>query len=282
MVVRLHLTRALGLAAALTLAASSAALADTNESSNWAGYAVHRSGVRFTKVLGSWRQPRASCPAGGTSYSATWIGLGGYSMNSDALEQIGTEVDCSASGIPSYSAWYELVPADSQGISMRVRAGDQIRAGVAVTGQRVVVTLTDVSTRHSFQKTLYTSWIDVTSAEWIEEAPSECYSDNTCQTLPLADFGNVTFGTARAQTTAGHAGSISDPGWGATRIMLVPGGQQFVGYGTPTDGAATPSSLRQRGSSFNVRFSASHGVSAARDAALAHSGGHLQPGGARR
>ena len=36
--------------------------------------------------------------AGRESYSAVWVGLGGYSENASALEQIGTDADCSRSG----------------------------------------------------------------------------------------------------------------------------------------------------------------------------------------
>ncbi len=87
-----------GLAAAVIGAAvlfsAPAALAKTTSSSNWAGYAVHHPGVSFRQVSGTWTQPDASCIAGRSSYSAAWVGIGGYKPTSPALEQIGTEVDC--------------------------------------------------------------------------------------------------------------------------------------------------------------------------------------------
>jgi hypothetical protein len=255
---RVKLTPSLLAAAALALIAAPAAMADSNQSSNWAGYAIHRQGVKFTKVLGSWKQPKATCAPGANSYSATWVGLGGYSEISNALEQVGTEADCSAEGTPQYSAWYELVPAASQPIFMHVRPGDQMNATVAVDGHHVVVTLSDLTAHHAFHKTLSTSQIDVTSAEWIEEAPSECFSDDSCNTLPLADFGSVTFDTAKAQTSNGRLGSISSGTWGVTKISLVPdGGERFISYagGNQAYGAATPSSLKQGGTSFKVNFS---------------------------
>jgi len=67
------------LAFALSAASAPAALADSTQSSNWAGYAIHRSGVSFTKVIGAWRQPSATCTAGSPAYSSAWVGLGGYS-----------------------------------------------------------------------------------------------------------------------------------------------------------------------------------------------------------
>jgi Peptidase A4 family len=244
-------------AVACALAGASSALADSNYSANWAGYAVHRSGVKFTKVSGSWTQPSANCPRGNKSYSASWVGLGGYAVGARALEQIGTEVDCTASGGVVSDAWYELVPAASRPIRMRVRPGDKLSASVSVSGNAVVVKLDDTTAHHSFQKTLHTSTIDVSSAEWIEEAPSECTTIDSCQTLPLADFGSVNFGSASAQATTGAHGSISNSNWGRTRITLVPGGRQYIvyhGVGIPA-GAAMPSNLEDHGSAFRVRFS---------------------------
>ena len=85
------------IAAAFALAAP-AAMADVTNSSNWAGYAVHKPGVSFRTVSGTWRQPVAKCTPGVETYSAFWVGLGGFSLNAPALEQTGTELDCSISG----------------------------------------------------------------------------------------------------------------------------------------------------------------------------------------
>jgi hypothetical protein len=255
-IVRLRLPAALTVAATLAIAAPSA-LADTASSSNWAGYAVHRAGTRFTSVSGAWRQPTATCRTGRRTYSALWVGLGGFNGSSNSLEQIGSEVDCTASGQVSSSAWYELVPAPSRPIRMRVRPGDELLAGVTVTGNRVAMVLDDVSTRHSFRKTFQMSAPDVSSADWILEAPSECVSQSVCQTLPLANFGSATFNWAKVQAVGGHTGTISDPFWDETQIKLTPGGRRFVvnnGAG-PTAGAAVPSPLTANGTSFKVKFS---------------------------
>jgi len=254
--VRFRLSCALTIAAMLAFAVPSA-LGDTVESSNWAGYAVHKPGIRFTKVAAAWRQPRAICAAGGPGYSATWVGLGGFNASSDALEQIGSEMDCTASGRPVSSVWYELVPAPSRTIKMTVRAGDQLAATVTVSGTRVVLALTDVTSHRSFRKVFSVANPDVSSAEWIVEAPSECISQNNCQTLPLADFGSTTFNIAQAEAVGGHTGSISDPFWNATQILLTPGGRRFVVLGGTgaTEGAAIPSALDSKGNSFKVTYS---------------------------
>jgi hypothetical protein len=254
---RLSLTTAILTAATLALVGVPDALADTSNSSNWAGYSVHRSGVNFRQVVAAWRQPTPKCTVGNESYSAVWVGLGGYSQTSNALEQIGTEADCSQSGKVVSSAWYELVPAASRAIRLRVRPGDLLGASVTVAGHRVVVALTNTTTHRSFTKTMYASSVDVSSAEWIVEAPSDCITDTACQTLPLANFGSATFSYAGAVSTTGHSGAISDPTWGSTKIQLIPGGRRFVAYqgSAGSAGAATPSALAARGTSFKVTYS---------------------------
>jgi hypothetical protein len=241
-------------AAAFAIAAPSA-LADAVSSSNWAGYAAHRAGIRFTKVLARWTQPSAQCTAGHRAYSALWVGLGGYNASSDALEQIGTEVDCTVLGRVSSTAWYELVPAPSRGINMQVRPGDQMLATVTVTGNRVVLALRDTTTHRSFSRTFRSSSVDVSSAEWIVEAPSECTSNNTCRTLPLANFGSASFGSAQAQAVGGHSGAIADSFWDWTRIKLNPIGRRFITYSGNGSGAAVPSALSAQGDGFSVAYS---------------------------
>lgn len=240
---------------AILASVAPSAMADAVSSSNWAGYAVHRPGVRFNKVVGDWRQPTAACTAGRRAYSAMWVGLGGYSASSNALEQIGSEVDCTISGRVSSSVWYELVPAPSRPIHMSVHPGDEIEASVSVSGRRVVLSLTDVTTHRSFSKAFRPSVIDVSAAEWILEAPSECVSANSCETLPLANFHSAAFSLAQAQALGGHLGAIADPAWDWTQIKLTPAGRRFVGLDAGYSGAAIPSSLNAQGDGFTVNYS---------------------------
>ena len=250
-----------GLAAVLALLAvllgAPAALANTTKSTNWAGYAIHRAGVSFHQVSATWIQPSATCVRGQPSYSAMWVGLGGYKPTSNALEQIGTEVDCGAAGRVLSSAWFELVPAPSKTISFAVAPGDAIHASVTVTGHQVVVELDNLTRHHTFRKALYAPSVDVSSAEWIVEAPSECMGQYSCQALPLADFGSVSFESATAVTTNGVAGSVAGSGWGRTKIKLTPGSQRFIVArgASPTAGTAAPSALRGHGRAFDVTFS---------------------------
>jgi hypothetical protein len=242
--------------AALALIFAPAAAADTSQSSNWAGYAVHHSNLKFKKVLGTWTQPKAVCTPGQATYSSTWVGIGGYSVSSQALEQIGTEADCTAAGREASSAWYELVPAASVTVKIPVKAGDQMRAGVSVSGSQVTLTLINQTQHRTFTRRLHASVLDTSSAEWIVEAPSVC-TGNVCQTLPLADFGSTGFAAASAETTAGHTGTIDDRRWTTTKITLAEGGRQFIaggGPGTPF-ATATPSSLSAKDSAFTVTYS---------------------------
>jgi hypothetical protein len=233
-----------------------AALANTTKSTNWAGYAIHRAGVSFRQVSASWTQPSATCIGGRPSYSAMWVGLGGYTPASNALEQIGTEVDCNAAGKVLSSAWYELVPAPSKTISFDVQPGDALHATVTVTGHRVVVELDNLTRHHTFRKTLYAPSIDVSSAEWIVEAPSECISQFACQALPLANFGSVSFDSASAISTDGAVGTVAAGRWSRTKIRLTAGAQRLIvsRNSSDTNGTATPSALRGGGSAFGVTW----------------------------
>jgi len=243
-------------ALACALVPAPAALADTSQSSNWAGYAIHRAGVSFTTVLGGWKQPNVKCPPGSPSYSALWVGLGGYSTTSDALEQIGTEVDCTRSGKVASSAWYELVPSASRTIAFTVHPGDQLRASVTVVGQTVTMLLNDLSRHRRFVKTLPTSDLDISSAEWIVEAPSSCFSAGSCITLPLANFGSARFDLASADSTTGHTGSIVNRAWDSTEISLAPAARHFIATRNlgVVSGSAAPSVLTPNGRSFTVTY----------------------------
>ena len=110
---RMGCIRTICLSGLVALASVPAALADTTQSTNWAGYAAHGSRASFRAARGSWIEPSASCVRGVRTYSSYWVGIGGYSETSQDLEQIGTEVDCTASGRVNSTAWYELVPSPS-------------------------------------------------------------------------------------------------------------------------------------------------------------------------
>lgn len=267
---RMTATLALGLIASVcpALALPSGALAHASPSANWAGYAVHQSGGSFTHVVGTWREPTLTCRRDQASFSSYWVGIGGFSTTSRALEQTGTEVDCTSTGRVRAFAWFELVPAASVRVRLRVPPGDLIRGEVAVTGRLVHVSLQDLTRHTAFSRVLHARVLDVSSAEWIVEAPSACLGNGRCVTLPLADFGQTTFNNSMVQAAGGPLGAISAGGWRTTRIRLTPRAQQDVsshpGFGP--GGGAKPSALRGQGSAFTVSFS-SPGAGAADAAA---------------
>ena len=232
-------------------------------SSNWAGYAVESGDpstgaapTTFTSVTGSWTQPAVSCTRGGTTYSAFWVGLGGFADGSQALEQVGTGADCGVTGRPSYSVWYELVPAGPVTVRMSVKPGDAVSASVSVTGQVVSLQLTNTTQGTTFARQLTMSSPDLTSAEWIAESPSACTGFG-CSPLPLANFGSVSFSGANV-TGNGHAGTVSDPAWAATAVTLhaTGGGSLFRSRfaSAPLVADAIPATLSSDGSAFAVSW----------------------------
>ena len=202
-------------AGASTAAAGSHVRSQVSE--NWAGYVV--TGKKFSSVSGSWSEPTVNASTSSSdSYSAAWVGLGGYKTLSSSLEQIGTAADYTG-GRAEYYAWYELYPSGQVRLNIEIHPGDKISARVSVAGSTVTVSLTDKTTGQSVVKTLHMSDPNTSSAEWIVEAPAtETFGGNT-QSLSLADFGNITVTNART-TAAGHTGGISDSHWTATRIQM--------------------------------------------------------------
>ena len=245
----------------LTLAGAPATAdaASTSTSSNWAGYAVTRtsSAGGFHSVSGSWVVPSGDCSTSSPAYSATWVGLGGLTEQSRALEQTGTEFDCSADGSASYSAWYELVPAAGRTIPMTVRPGDTIDASVTVRATHVTLLLRNRTRHATFRRTFTMSDPDVSSAEWIVEAPSDCNGDGRCVQLPLSDFGTATFRRAYATGSGGRRAAAGWSAWSLTRIELSGGDSPRFGYAdTALAAGATPSDLAGGGNSFSVSYDA--------------------------
>jgi hypothetical protein len=273
------LATAAGLAASLALAtglavtgaaAAKAAQVDPTQagvSSNWAGYVASGTDAStglpaaFSTVSGAWVEPKANCASvssTGPTSSAFWVGLGGNATSSNSLEQTGTEADCSSTGA-SYFAWYELVPAGSVKLGLKVNPGNKISASVTVTGSHVSILMRNLSQGTTVSKTLAMADPDTSSAEWIAEAPSVCGdSYSRCSEQSLTNFGTVTFSSASTES-GGHTGSITDPSWSSAPIELQSGGSGgFFGAGrfAPEQSVAEalPSTLSQGGSAFSITW----------------------------
>lgn len=209
------------MAIALGTEARAATSLSTAVSSNWAGYVAQPStaGSRFTSVSGTWTVPNVTCVKGRASYSAVWVGLGGYQESASSLEQVGVDADCTRGAHASFASWYELLPAAPIALALKIRPGDQVSASVTARGHAVTLRLRDLTSAKRFSTTKHVRRIDLTSAEWIVEAPSGCSRSGSCSTLALSDFGDVAF-TGAGATARGHTGPISDPLWAATALEL--------------------------------------------------------------
>ncbi|HYZ30562.1 MAG TPA: G1 family glutamic endopeptidase [Thermoleophilaceae bacterium] len=243
------------LVAAALLVPVASAQAATAVSSNWAGYVAtpKTSGTKFKTASGTWVVPQGDCSSLTPGYSATWVGIGGYRSSSKALEQTGTEFDCSL-GTAKYSAWYELVPDVGHDINMTVNPGDTIDAAVSVKGNRVTLYLRNRTSGAVFRKAFTMSAPDRTSAEWIIEAPSSCDSAVQCSQLPLSNFGTQSFTRASVTSARGTRGSVSYPGWSNTKVTLSQGGEHGGFAQFASERGAEPSALSADGASFSVSY----------------------------
>jgi hypothetical protein len=260
----------LGALLALAGAALAGASVNPTTSSNWSGYAIAdettiangttdpelTQPLTFTDVTATWKQPQVRCTRGRASYSAFWVGLGGYGSTSTALEQTGTGADCGADGTPNHYAWYELVPAGPVTMPLQVAPGDTITASVLVNGSDVVLQVKNRTRKTSFTKHVHVDAPDLTSAEWIAEAPSNCDRNESCSVLPLANFGSVTF-TKIAAIGSGHPGTITDPGWSVSQLRLAPNGRGrsfFVPDAASDRAGASAAPTDPEGRSFTVGY----------------------------
>jgi Peptidase A4 family len=251
-----HLLSAALLSASLATATAPAALASPPApqavtSANWSGYVAQtKSGDGFSSVSGSWVEPSTDCSAG-AGHASFWVGLGGSGQTSQSLEQVGTATDCDGGGSADHYAWYELVPRAPVQLKLAISPGDHLTGRVSVQGTTVTVSLSNATTHQSATKTLQMDNPDVSSAEWIAEAPSSCDQTGNCQPLSLGDFGRVHFGSASA-TSDGHTGTISDPLWTTQPVALSGNADGFVA--DEPSASAQPTDLSDDGSAFSVSY----------------------------
>ncbi len=256
--------------AGTALGASSTIAADV--SANWAGYVVTGADTSYTSVTASWKQPTVTCgQTDAGAASAFWVGLGGYSSTSKALEQVGTSADCdSQTGEPSYYAWYELVPNASVTIpKFTVHPGDLVTTSVNIVagGSSVTLQVKNRTTKKNYTTTLPFANADLSSAEWVAEAPSGC-NEYRCRPLSLSNFGSVQFTKIAALGNSIGGTLTANPGWTTTAISLIPSAQsgyfpgpdRFSSAATSTAGA-TSAEPTTDGRGFTVSWSPSPSTS---------------------
>jgi hypothetical protein len=199
-------------------------------------------------------QPAAVCTPFSATYSAFWVGLGGVTRNSRALEQIGSAADCGLDGVAHHYLWFELWPARPFDVSTEVAPGDTIFASVTIKKKKVTLQIRNVTRGLRFIRALRMNAPDRSSAEWIAEAPANCDLRGVCAITSLTNFGTVAFTNASA-TGHGHVGPISDAAWHTTRTELQPTAptRGFVVPAT-NSGVAVPTDLTPDGTSFAVTW----------------------------
>jgi hypothetical protein len=202
-------------------------------SANWSGYAA--TGGTYTAVSGTWTVPQfaPNSPAGA---DATWVGIGG--VNTRDLIQAGTQQTVSGNGATQYQAWVETLPQASHPVPLTVNPGDSISISITQSPQTKnewQVAYTNNTTGQTYQVTEnYSS--SMSSAEWIEEAPSATRG----RQIPLDNFGTIDFSQGSA-VKDGQTVNIADAG--AKPITMV---------ARQSRQTAQPSNLGADGGSFTV------------------------------
>ena len=123
-----------------------------------------------------------------------------------------------------------------------------------MNGSDVLLQVKDRTRGTKFTRHVTVANPDVSSAEWIAEAPSQC--TGACHVLPLANFGSVAFSRIAAVAN-GHPGTLTDPAWTALPIQLVPHSGSHSFFGAPDNASkagATPGSASADGRTFSVSW----------------------------
>jgi hypothetical protein len=202
-------------------------------SQNWSGYAA--TGGTYTAVSGTWSVPQFTpdSPAGA---DAAWVGIGG--VNTRDLIQAGTQQTVSGNGSTQYQAWVETLPQASHPVPLTVNPGDSVSVSITQDPQNQTqwqVAFVNNTSGQTYNVTEHYS-SSMSSAEWIEEAPSAARG----RQLPLDNFGSIAFSQA-STVKDGQTESIASSG--ARPITMVSRGNRQV---------ARPSSLGSDGGSFTV------------------------------
>ncbi len=155
---------------------------------NWSGYMM--TDGTFTGAKGTWTVPTVD-ERSGFGVDATWVGIGG--VGSRDLIQAGTQAAVSPNGQVNYEAFFEILPDFSRPLNININGGDSVTVSLnKQTDNQWLITLKNNTSGESTQiKENYNS--SLSSAEWIEEAPS-----GGRRILPLDNFGTVQFSDASA------------------------------------------------------------------------------------
>jgi hypothetical protein len=132
----------------------------------------------------------------------------------------------------------EVLPSPSQTVPLTVQAGDVIAVSIAqqATGSWQI-SINNQTTSQSYQATVqYSS--SLSSAEWIEEAPSTATSARA-HIVTLDNFGQVRFQAGSAQ-------------FGGQQVTIAASDAQPITMSDQSGTVASPSALGSDGASFTV------------------------------
>ena len=215
---------------------------NTNQSSNWYGYnqgTLEKGNKLFNSISGDWIVPTATQHTKNQAeYSSTWIGIGGGCIDAgctatdSTLIQDGTEQDVDASGNPSYSAWWEVIPGPGLTISnFNVSPGDHMHSDISeVIPDSDVwkITLQDLTKNETYTTTVPYPSTHLT-AEWIQETPVVLDPSNPgLAALPNLSTNSFTL----AKTNGQNAGLTS-----AEKMDLIDANGNVIG--APSDPFST-------------------------------------------
>jgi hypothetical protein len=212
-----------------------------SQSSNWSGYnqGILDTDSPFSSISGQWVVPTATQHTKGQAEdSATWIGIGGGCLNSscaatdETLIQAGTEQSVSASGQATYDAWYEIIPLPEIQSTIAVHPGDVIDCTVSAALPALwTISLQDTTDGQGFTETVpYPS--DESTAEWIEEAPTEIGTSGVAlaslPNLSTVHFTDATVNGANANLVPAQAIQLTDSNGNVLATPSAPvGGNAF-------------------------------------------------------
>ena len=182
---------------------------NVTQSTNWAGYQIAAGPLAYNSIQATWIVPAIVASSTDTA-SAAWIGIGGgctdpptCAIVEPTLIQAGTSQDNSG-GQPTYSAWWEALPAPSvpisggiisSGQSFDVQAGDSITVTISASPAVLWSILIEDARANIPQWTFSTTvpYIEPgLTAEWIMESPLTAGTGGAGQ-IALSNFGRITF-----------------------------------------------------------------------------------------
>lgn len=198
---------------------------DRTNSTNWSGYASIND--TFTHSSGDWTVPQVDCSkmkGQQLAITTAFVGIDGY--DSRTVEQTGTDSDCIGK-TAIYRVWYEFYPAGAvfgDTGQYPVLPGDHMHADVTVSGGTVTTTLQNLSRSWSNNLVAQTSssGLDLSSAEWIVEAPANKLAPFTTvnffnaqangNTIDTYDYDAITMVSKNGRTTRTTPSGLTDSG----------------------------------------------------------------------